>query len=327
MGPLEAIERLVGLQAQAPDPPYFGLWSRLEGFDPHDLGALVEQGRAVRIALMRSTLHLVSREDAARLRPAVQPAVDGSLRASYGKALEGVRRREVVEEARTLMAARSRVSSELGRVLARTMARPEPLGARQRRPRLDPPGADPAARRMGPQWKGRPSPARRLAGGAAGRRRSPGRPDRALPARVRTGERGRRPAVVRPCRPGRRARTPTATTAHLPCRDRSRALRRSRRSAARPRHTGTRALRRALRQPRARARRPDAHHGRAPPGGDGVPQRHGPGNRPPRRLRRRMVADEARAGKPGRSPSSPFATGRPRRKRTRARRESDCCAS
>ena len=34
---IETIEHLVGLQAQAPFPPYYGLWSRLGGFRPDDL--------------------------------------------------------------------------------------------------------------------------------------------------------------------------------------------------------------------------------------------------------------------------------------------------
>lgn len=119
LAPLAALHHLVGLQAQAPDPPYYGLWSRIDGFQPHDLGALVEDGRAVRLALMRSTIHLVAADDAAILRPIFQPVLEAALRASYGKALEGVSRRQLVEEARTLMAAHSRSSSELGRGLAR----------------------------------------------------------------------------------------------------------------------------------------------------------------------------------------------------------------
>ena len=38
---ISAIEHLVGLQAQAPFPPYYGLWSRLGGFRPEDLGSLI----------------------------------------------------------------------------------------------------------------------------------------------------------------------------------------------------------------------------------------------------------------------------------------------
>jgi hypothetical protein len=51
---IEAIEHLGGLQAQAPFPPYYGLWSRLDGFRPGDLAALLESRAVVRIALMSS---------------------------------------------------------------------------------------------------------------------------------------------------------------------------------------------------------------------------------------------------------------------------------
>ncbi|HJU97886.1 MAG TPA: crosslink repair DNA glycosylase YcaQ family protein, partial [Jiangellaceae bacterium] len=60
LSPLEAVEHLVGLQAQNPLDPYLGLWSRLDGFDPHELGRLVEDRSLVRIPVMRSTIHLVT---------------------------------------------------------------------------------------------------------------------------------------------------------------------------------------------------------------------------------------------------------------------------
>src|SRR5260370_18853165 len=37
---IETVEHLAGLQAQAPFPPYYGLWSRLAGFPPGRLAAL-----------------------------------------------------------------------------------------------------------------------------------------------------------------------------------------------------------------------------------------------------------------------------------------------
>ena len=43
----DAVEHLVGLQCQVPAAPFHGLWSRLEGFDPEELSALVEDRRVV----------------------------------------------------------------------------------------------------------------------------------------------------------------------------------------------------------------------------------------------------------------------------------------
>src|SRR5437763_1266824 len=63
------IERLVGMQAQAPNLPYIGLWSRLSGFRTEELSRLVETRAAVRISLMRNTIHLVTTRDAVALKP------------------------------------------------------------------------------------------------------------------------------------------------------------------------------------------------------------------------------------------------------------------
>ena len=42
LSPLEAVKHLVGMQAQVPLDPYLGLWSRLERFQPEELGRLLE---------------------------------------------------------------------------------------------------------------------------------------------------------------------------------------------------------------------------------------------------------------------------------------------
>ena len=38
VSPVRAVERLAGLQAQVPRPPFVGLWSRVDGFRREDLG-------------------------------------------------------------------------------------------------------------------------------------------------------------------------------------------------------------------------------------------------------------------------------------------------
>jgi Winged helix DNA-binding domain len=53
MSALDAIEHLVGVQAQAPLAPYYGLWSRLDGFTGEELSGLLTSRKTVRIVLMR----------------------------------------------------------------------------------------------------------------------------------------------------------------------------------------------------------------------------------------------------------------------------------
>jgi hypothetical protein len=78
MKPLAAVERLAGLQAQVPRPPFVALWSRVDGFRREDLLDLIRKKKVVRAPLMRATIHLVSRRDYIRWRKVVQPALTRS---------------------------------------------------------------------------------------------------------------------------------------------------------------------------------------------------------------------------------------------------------
>ena len=116
---LQAIEHLVGMQAQAPDPPYVGLWTRLEGFHPDELGRLILERSAVRVALMRNTVHLVSARDCLGLRPLVQPVIDRGLHANRAnrEGLEGVDIEALSAAGRALLEERPRTARELGVLL------------------------------------------------------------------------------------------------------------------------------------------------------------------------------------------------------------------
>ena len=72
----DMVRHLAGIQAQAPFPPYFGLWSRLQNFAPDDLSRLILDRSLVRITLMRGTVHLVTAADAQLLRPLIQPTLN-----------------------------------------------------------------------------------------------------------------------------------------------------------------------------------------------------------------------------------------------------------
>jgi hypothetical protein len=115
---VQAVEHLLGLQAQAPFPPYYGLWSRLEDFWPAELAALITGRQVVRIALMRGTIHLVSARDCLTLRPLLQPVLDKALGATYGRQLAGVDARALAAAGRALAEAEPRTFRDLGTLLA-----------------------------------------------------------------------------------------------------------------------------------------------------------------------------------------------------------------
>ena len=116
---LDAIEHLVGMQAQAPAPPYVGLWTRLEGFHHDELSRLILDRQAVRVALMRNTIHLVSARDCLTLRPLVQHVVERNLYTSHTHraSIEGVDIEELVATGRALIEERPRTAKELGGLL------------------------------------------------------------------------------------------------------------------------------------------------------------------------------------------------------------------
>ncbi|MFI6766304.1 winged helix DNA-binding domain-containing protein [Streptomyces sp. NPDC050355] len=114
MGVLNAVERLLGLQAQAPRPPYHALAARLADFRPQQLSDLLESRQAVRISAMRSTIHLVSARDARLLRPLLQPVHDRGLRGNFARQLVGVDLDRLAALARTLVERQPLTFQELG---------------------------------------------------------------------------------------------------------------------------------------------------------------------------------------------------------------------
>jgi hypothetical protein len=115
MSTSDAIEWLVGMQAQNPADPYIALWSRLENFRTDDLASLITDRRAVRMGLMRATIHLATARDALALRPVVQPVLERTFRTSapFGKKLVGVDIERLIKIGRALVDERPRTNAEL----------------------------------------------------------------------------------------------------------------------------------------------------------------------------------------------------------------------
>ncbi|MFE9387221.1 winged helix DNA-binding domain-containing protein [Streptomyces sp. NPDC007025] len=101
---LDTIAHLGGLQAQAPQEPFVGLWSRLRAFDPTALSDLLTERRAVRMHLMRRTVHLVSAEDALAWRTRFDGMLHQRTLGVHRSVLEGVDLDELAAAGRAVLA-------------------------------------------------------------------------------------------------------------------------------------------------------------------------------------------------------------------------------
>lgn len=86
----QAIERLVGLQAQEARPPFIGLWSRLDSFTRGDLTRLLLDRTVIRATAMRGTLHLMTAADYQNLRATLQPALTLGMQAVLRERVKGL---------------------------------------------------------------------------------------------------------------------------------------------------------------------------------------------------------------------------------------------
>ena len=125
---MDAIERLAGLQAQEPRPPFVGMWSRVEEFARRDLIGALGDGSVVRGMLMRATLHAVSAADFRAFRAAVQPVLSGAFAGVNERITGGVDIDAVVPAARELLASRPRTFNELRALLSERFPDVNPRG-------------------------------------------------------------------------------------------------------------------------------------------------------------------------------------------------------
>ncbi|MFY4777427.1 winged helix DNA-binding domain-containing protein [Metabacillus sp. RGM 3146] len=113
----DALEHLIGMQSQTPNSPYVSLWTRIDNFKHETLSQLLLNRNAVRIALMRSTIFLVTKRDCLALRPLIQPVLDRTLKANFGRRLKDVDNNELAKISRDLVESQPRTLEELGKLL------------------------------------------------------------------------------------------------------------------------------------------------------------------------------------------------------------------
>ncbi|MFH9425597.1 winged helix DNA-binding domain-containing protein [Streptomyces sp. NPDC017529] len=124
---LDAVAHLCGLQAQEPQEPFVGLWSRLHAFDPATLSDLLTGRRVVRTHLMRRTVHLLTADDVLAWRARHDAMLRQRVLATYRRELDGVDLDELAAAGLAVMAdGEPRSMPELARAVAGRWPGPGP---------------------------------------------------------------------------------------------------------------------------------------------------------------------------------------------------------
>ena len=90
VGVVAAVERIAGMQAQVPRPPFMGLWTRLAAFERRDVLLALQKKKLVRATAMRGTIHLLSTRDFLGWRPLLAEMLVRGGDAIAGKTLSGI---------------------------------------------------------------------------------------------------------------------------------------------------------------------------------------------------------------------------------------------
>jgi hypothetical protein len=124
---LDAVTHLGGLQAQEPQAPFTGLWSRLRAFEPASLDELLTGREVVRTHLMRRTVHLVAAGDALAWRARHDAMLRQRVLGTYRRELAGVDLDQLAAAGRAVLAdGEPRTMSELARAVAGRWPEPGP---------------------------------------------------------------------------------------------------------------------------------------------------------------------------------------------------------
>lgn len=128
---VDAVTRIVALQAQAPASPYIALWNRLADFDPADLAGAFDDRSLVKATLVRITLHAVAAGDYRPFRAAMEPTLRASRLGDERFRASGLSAGDVDGLIPGLLkyARQVRTSVEIDEWLARKLGQPLPVAS------------------------------------------------------------------------------------------------------------------------------------------------------------------------------------------------------